>query len=58
MNLIIPRPILTYIDKSRGRLSRESYLLKCVDFVIKNNIYITNENNDDKYEEFNKGRED
>lgn len=30
MSLIIPRPLLDWIDANRGELSRQSYILKCM----------------------------
>lgn len=34
MSLIIPRPLLDWIDENRGELSRQSFILKCI-FKIK-----------------------
>lgn len=30
MNLIIPRPLLLWIDENRGEMSRQSFILKCM----------------------------
>ena len=30
MSLIIPRPLLNWLDENRGELSRQSFILKCM----------------------------
>lgn len=30
MSLIIPRPLLEWIDSNRGDLSRQSFIIKCM----------------------------
>jgi len=30
MSLIIPRPLLNWIDENRGELSRQTFIVKCL----------------------------
>lgn len=45
LNLILPKPLLTYIDSERGGMSRALYIIKCIDKIKELNITI------DKYNE-------
>jgi len=50
LKLILPRPILEYIDSNRASMSRATYILKCVNYIMINNINLNNEGecNDNK----------
>lgn len=43
LKLIIPRPLLEYIDTYRGYRSRASFILACVNYIMINNINLNNE---------------
>ncbi len=45
LNLILPKPLLIFIDAERGNMSRALFIVKCVDKVKELNITI------DKYNE-------
>ena len=58
MNIILPKSILYFIDYSKSSMSRATYMIKCVDYIRRNNININlyyenlnNENNDDRSED-------
>lgn len=48
LTLIIPKPLLTFIDSNRCNMSRATYILKCVNYIMINSITLNNEgeNND------------
>jgi hypothetical protein len=57
LNLIIPNPLLLFIDGVRGRKSRATYILKCVDYIKTHDITIdTNEGGkeNDRIKDINK----
>ena len=59
LKLIIPSKLLTFIDTSRGVLSRASYILRCVYYIKENQITINNEGiSNDINEEPKQRRED
>ena len=43
LNLILPRPILEFIDRNRCGMSRPVYIIKCVNYIMINNINLINE---------------
>lgn len=63
MNIILPKPIILFIDSYRYSMSRATFIIKCVDYVMRNNIDINlyynnlnNESNDDQSKKpFKKG---
>ena len=57
LKLIIPRPLLEYIDKYRGYRSRPSFILACVNYIMINNINLNNEGecNDEFKRTLNRG---
>lgn len=54
LNLVIPRRLLYLINHCRGGLSRESYILKCVDYITTNNININHNNNDNNERDYDR----
>ena len=40
LKLILPLPLLTYIDNFRGKRCRANYILKCIDYIKTNEINI------------------
>lgn len=63
LKLIIPAILLRFIDLNRGGRSRASYILHCINYIMKNEIkvpYYNNEGNEihDKSTRPNKIRED
>lgn len=50
LDLVLPRIIRDGIDEKRGKRSRASYIIKCIDYILRNNIDINehNEGNNDK----------
>jgi len=57
LKLIIPRPLLEYIDRCRGYRSRPSFILACVNYIMINNINLNNEGecNDELKRTLNRG---
>lgn len=45
LRLIIPKPLLDFIDSNRGAMSRALFIIKCIDEIKRLNITI------DKYNE-------
>jgi len=45
LNIILPKPLLKFIDESRGKMSRALFIIKCIDKIKELNITI------DKYNE-------
>lgn len=43
LKLIIPKVLLEFIDNNRFSLSRPTYILKCVNYIMINNINLNNE---------------
>ena len=43
LKLIIPKVLLEFIDNNRSILSRPTYILKCVNYIMINNINLNNE---------------
>ena len=43
LKLILPRPILEFIDRNRFGMSRPVYIIKCVNYIMINNINLINE---------------
>lgn len=43
LKLIIPRVLLEFIDLSKGSYSRPTYILKCINYIMINNINLNNE---------------
>lgn len=43
LKLIIPKPLLDYIDANRGLRSRPSFILACVNYIMINNINLNND---------------
>lgn len=43
LKLVLPRPLLTYIDNNRNGMSRPVYILKCINYIMINNIDLINE---------------
>jgi len=43
LKLILPRTILDFVDKSRGGMSRPIYIIKCINYIMINNINLINE---------------
>lgn len=43
LKLILPRPLLEYIDNNRLGMSRATYILKCINYIMINNINLNNE---------------
>lgn len=43
LKLILPRDILNYIDNNRFEYSRATYIIKCINYLMINNITINNE---------------
>lgn len=60
LKLILPRDILNFIDNNRGCLSRATYIIKCVDYIMNNGITLTTTkvNNNVKFEGFGSREED
>ena len=48
LNIILPKEILTFVDHSRGKMSRALFIIKCIDKIKELNITI------DKYNERSK----
>lgn len=61
LNLYLNRNLLDHINKSRGSLSRASYIIQCIYYISKNNINLLEvneeENNDKTINTVKKGRE-
>lgn len=54
LKLIIPSKLLEYIDSNRLHMSRPTYILKCVNYIMINNINLNNDGeNSEKSEGFN-----
>ena len=59
LKLILPRPILEFIDKNRKGMSRPVYIIKCINYIMINNINLINEGEcNDKLERSLSRRED
>lgn len=43
LRLVVPKPLLTYIDNNREGMSRPIYILKCINYIMINNIDLINE---------------
>lgn len=43
LKLIIPKPLLEFIDLNRGCKSRPSFILACVNYIMINNINLNND---------------
>lgn len=59
-SLIIPKPLLQFIDQVKGYRCRASYILKCIDYIKINNIdinqYYENKNDYEGTERTKRGR--
>lgn len=46
LNIYLPKPLLEYINNNKGNMSRALYIIKCIDYISRNNITINVEYNE------------
>lgn len=58
LKLILPRTLLNFVDSNKGTMSRPIYIIKCIDYIMRNNINLINEGDvDERIEGSSSGRE-